>query len=101
MLCQMEWSESLITKVKSGVDDNKQMLINKIKDALTFLQKNGDIAAELNIEYLTYIITGIWNGILSDYLSHRCPFDLKVMIKESFGLVFKGLVKERTENASE
>ena len=96
MLCQMEWSEALITKVKLGVDDNKQNLLNRLKEALTLLQKSGDISADVNIEYLIYIITGIWGGLLADYLSHRCPFELKVMVKESFSLFFNGLIKERS-----
>ena len=100
MLCQMEWSETLITKVKLGVDTNKQNLLNKINNALTFLQKSGEISDNVNIEHLTYIITGVWSGLLADYLSHRCPLDLKVMIRESFGLIFKGLIRERAENAS-
>ena len=100
MLCQMEWSETLITKVKIGVDDNKIKLFNNIKETLTLLQKNGDITADINIEYVTYVIMGVWSGILSDYLSHRCPFDLKVMLKESLSLIFKGLIKERSENAN-
>ncbi|MBQ7303699.1 MAG: TetR/AcrR family transcriptional regulator [Alphaproteobacteria bacterium] len=100
MRCQMEWSETLITKVKIGVDTNKQNTLNKIKDALTFLQKSGEISNNANIEQLTYTITGVWNGILGDYLIHLCPFDLQVMIKESLGLIFKGLTKERAENAS-
>lgn len=100
MLCQMEWSETLITKVKLGVDDNKLKLFNNIKESLTLLQKNGDITADINIEHVTYVIMGVWSGILSDYLSHRCPFDLKVMLKESLSLIFKGLIKERSENAN-
>ena len=100
MLCQMEWSETLITKVKLGVDDNKLKLFNNIKESLTLLQKNGDITAGINIEYVTYVVMGVWSGILSDYLSHRCPFDLKVMLKESLSLIFKGLIKERSENAN-
>ena len=100
MRCQMEWSETLITKVKIGVDTNKQNLLNKINKALTFLQKNGEISDDVNVELLTYTIAGVWSGILGDYLCHLCPFDLKVMVKESLGLVLKGLTKERAENAS-
>lgn len=100
MRCQMEWSESLITKVKIGVDTNKQNMFNKIKDALTFLQKNGEICDNVNIERLTHTITGVWSGILGEYLIRLCPYDLKVMIKESLGLIFNGLTKERVQNAS-
>lgn len=100
MLCQMEWSETLITKVKIGVDNNKVKIFDNIKEALTLLQKNGDMSADINVEHITYIIMGIWNGVLGDFLSHRCPFDLKVMLKESLSLIFNGLVKERVQNAS-
>ena len=100
MLCQMEWSESIITKVKLGIDDNARKSINKIKETLTLLQKNGDISAEINVEHITYMIMGIWSGMLGDFLSHRCPFDLHVMLKESLSLIFNGLVKERVQNAS-
>lgn len=95
MLCQMEWSESIITKVKLGIDDNARKSINKIKETLTFLQKNGDISADINVEHLTHIIISVWNGTLGDYLSHRCPFELQFMIKESLSLIFNGFNGER------
>ena len=100
MALQMEWSEALITKVKLDVDEHRQKMLNKLKEALTFIQNSGEIGDDVDLDKTTYAIKSVWLGLLSGYLGHRCPFDLQVMIKESLGLIFKGLTKERAENAS-
>lgn len=98
--CQMEWSEGIITKVLSQVEENKDTWYKRLKETLTFMQKNGEICEDVNVEHLVSIIMNMWTGILNAYMSKRCTVDLKVMIEESFNLIFNGLKKERTENAS-
>lgn len=98
--CQMEWSEGIITKVLSQVEENKDTWYKRLKETLTFMQKNGEICEDVNVEHLVSIIMNMWTGILNAYMSKRCTVDLTVMIEESFNLIFNGLKKERTENAS-
>lgn len=100
LICQMEWSEAIITKVTPQVEEKKEYWINRIKEALTFMQNSGEIGEDVNLEQLTFILMNNWSGMLDAYLSRRCKLDLRVMIIESFKLIFNGLKKERTENAS-
>lgn len=100
MALQMEWSEALITKVKLDVDEHRQKLLNKLKEALTFIQNSGEIDDDVDLDKTTYAIKSVWLGLLSSYLGHRCPYDLKVMVTQSFNLIFNGLKKERVQNAS-
>lgn len=99
MVCQMEWSEAIITKVLPQVEKNKEYGLEKVKEGLTFLQKSGEISAATDINHLTHIIMNIWSGTLDAYLGKRCPTDLKTMLQESLNLIFNGLKKEGTENA--
>ena len=91
MALQMEWSESMITKIKVDVDESKRNLFNKLKESLAYIEKNGDMKTGVDLNKLTYVIMAAWSGALGDYLGHRCPYDLKLMIEESFGLIFNGL----------
>ena len=100
MALQMEWSEALITKVKLDVDEHRQKMLNKLKEALTFIQNSGEIGDDVDLDKTTYVMKSVWLGLLSGYLGHRCPYDLKVMVTQSFNLIFNGLKKERVQNAS-
>lgn len=94
MTCQMEWSEAIITKVLPQVAQNKEYWFKQVKDILTFMQKSGEIADGANIALLTHIFMNTWVGTLDAYLGKRCEIDLKVMVTESFNLIFNGLKKE-------
>ncbi len=95
--CQMEWSEAIIAKVTPRVENNKDYWCARIKEALTFLQKNGEISADVNLDHLVVILMNTWVGILDSYLSRRCKAELKEITTESFNLIFNGLRKERKD----
>ena len=49
VIFQMEWSETIYSKIKKTLDTINEFPLKLVKDTLTFLQKNGDISAEENI----------------------------------------------------
>lgn len=97
--CQMEWSEAVIAKVLPQIKSKGEFGLTKIREALVNMYNNGEIDEDINIERLTHIIMSVWTGILDTYFSKRSTEDLKVMVTETFSLIFKGLKKEKTENA--
>lgn len=100
LVCQMEWSEAIISKIKPQVERKKDYGLNKIKQALNSLKSQGKIAAEIDVGRLTSILMNVWTGTLDAYLSRRSEYDVKEMVTETFNLIFNGLKKEGTENES-
>lgn len=100
LVCQMEWSEAIIAKIKPQVERKRKYGFDKIKQALAELQERGEISSGADIERLTQIFMNVWTGTLDAYLSRRCEEDLKGIMTETFNLIFKGLKKEGTENES-
>lgn len=100
LVCQMEWSEAIIAKIKPQVERKKEYAYHKVEQALFYLKEKGEISCESDVAKLTRILMNIWTGTLDAYLSRRCEENLPDMIKETFNLVFKGMKKEGTENES-
>lgn len=100
LVCQMEWSEAIIAKIKPQVERKADYCLNKIKQALSNLQRQGQIAANTDIIRLTSILMNVWTGTLDAYLSRRNKYNVKEMVIETFELIFNGLKKEGTENES-
>lgn len=100
LICQMEWSEAIITKVKPQVAKNKEYWFMKIQESLLWLQSQGEIDKNVDVNILSHIIISSWGGIMDAVLSKRCNVSVEVMIRESLNLIFNGLKMERMENAS-
>lgn len=100
LICQMEWSEAIMTKIRPQVAKNKEYCFRKLYEALSLLQDKGEIDKNVDTNLLSHIIASSWNGIMDSVLSKRCDVDVEVMIRETFNLIFNGLKMERMENAS-
>jgi TetR/AcrR family acrAB operon transcriptional repressor len=95
---QMEWSETIITKVSHLVEANTQKSCEKIIKALEVMLKEHKISPDTDIDFTAAIIFSSWYGTLSLYLSRRIPFDLKKTLTEGLNLIFKGLGKEEIQD---
>lgn len=89
---QMEWSASNITRVMEGVSKNAQHCFEYLKGALTAMQKNGEIRSNQEPDMLSSIIFNLWAGNVEACLSKRDKTDLKVMVQQSFDILFNGLI---------
>lgn len=91
ILYQMEWSEAMMGTVGQSIEDIRSYPIMYIKEALTFEQKSGQIAPEVNIEETAEIIFAFWRGIIERIMTRRVLVDLSTMTKQCFDLIIKGL----------
>lgn len=91
---QMEWSQSTITKVMEKIRENTEHSFAHITNALILMQKNGEIRDDTDASSVAAIIFNLWTGHLEAYLSKRCSTDLKVIMRQSFDLLFNGLIKK-------
>ena len=92
---QMEWSESIITKVLEGLSQNTKLCFEQVKNALILMQKSGEIRNDVDPELIASMIFNLWTGNLEAYLSKRSSFDLKYMMQKSFDLLFNGLILKK------
>ena len=92
---QMEWSQSIITKVMEKIHENMAHSFELIKDALLDMQKNGQIRDDTDAALIAEIIFNSWTGNLEAFFSKRSSTDLKIMIEKSFDLLFNGLIKKK------
>ena len=92
---QMEWSESIITKVLQGVSENTQYCFEYLKKALAIMQKKGEIRSDIKADVLSSIIFNLWTGNVEACLSKRDKTDLKDMVQQSFDLIFNGLILKK------
>ncbi|MBR2299474.1 MAG: TetR family transcriptional regulator [Alphaproteobacteria bacterium] len=91
---QMEWSETIITKVLENMSQNTASSFEYIKTALVNMQKNGDIRTDIDVQILTSILFNTWCGHLEAYLSKKCSIDLKTMVQKSFDVLLNGLKRK-------
>jgi len=91
---QMEWSQSIITKVTEEIKQSTETSFAYVSGALQMMQKKGEIRDDLSPDLLTSVIFNLWTGHLEAYFSKRCATDLKTMVRKSFDLLFNGLIKK-------
>ena len=92
---QMEWSESIITKVMEGLSQNTKDCFEYVKKSLAIMQKKGEIRSDSEPDMLSSIIFNLWTGNVEAYLSKRDKTDLKTMVQKSFDLLFNGLILKK------
>ena len=92
---QMEWSESIITKVLEGVKENTTYWFEYFTKALAKMQKNGEIRSDVDASVISSMMFNLWTGNVEAYLSKRCPTDLKCMVQKSFDVLFNGLILKK------
>lgn len=91
ILYQMEWSEAMMGAVGKSIEDIRNYPITYIKEALTFEQKSGQIATEVDIEETAEIIFALWRGLIERIMIKKVPASLSTMTKQCFELITKGL----------
>lgn len=83
---QMEWSEGVSNRVFGQITDITEYTWNILKERLTFLQKNGEIPADV-----TVLISCLWRGAVDSYISKRYPMSLSVVFLQGFDMLISGL----------
>lgn len=95
IIYQMEWSEAIYQKIGEQVREIRDYPFKQLKETLTFLQKGGEIASEINIDELASIFLCMWRGSVSAYVSKVYPFVLSQNILKGFDLIMDGVKVEK------
>lgn len=95
IIFQMEWSEAMISRVRNDILCFQDFPLQQIKQTLTFAQKSGDIAPEVDINLASTIFFCMWRGTLSSYISKEKEFNLLEVVSKSFDIIVDGFTKEK------
>lgn len=91
IIFQMEWSETMMSKIRNDIVCFQDFPLQQIKQTLTFAQKSGDIASKVDINVASTIFFCMWRGTLSSYISKEKEFNLSEVVSQSFDLIIGGL----------
>ncbi len=92
--CQMEWSETIISKVRPTIEETKNIGRNLLLEVLSNLQKRGKIKPDVDVLMITEILRMMYGGILEGYFSKRLEHDFDDVVRTSFNLVFNSIKTE-------
>lgn len=95
MIFQMEWSEAILQKVTGKLRQIRDYPLTELKQALTFLQKGGEITPETNIDDLASILLCLWRGNINVYTSKAYPLILSHNIIAGFDLIMDNVKVEK------
>lgn len=96
VMFQMEWSEAMVNKVGDSIRGIRDYPQQQLKEALTNIQKNGELGKEANIDELSLVLLHLWKGALGDEIGQFSRRNFPEMIAKSIDLVIAGIKKERS-----
>lgn len=96
VMFQMEWSEAMVNKVGDSIRGIRDYPQQQLKEALTNIQKNGELGKEANIDELSLVLLHLWKGALGDEIGKFSRKNFPEMIAKSVDLVIAGIKKERS-----
>ena len=93
IMCQMEWSEAVLSRVDKTLATNKDWHLEKVRNVLVESEKAGTLKDGVNIDVVKHVIISTYLGIVFSSISRRVTYDLVDMVKTGLTLLFDGLKK--------
>ena len=86
----MEWSEAILNKVGSEIQDIIQSGEEIRKAALRKSQASGEISDSIDIEELSWILGSLHHGMIKNIISNNYSGDAFQLVYSGFDLIIKG-----------
>lgn len=95
IIFQMEWSEIITAQIRQRVHEITDYPQKELKERLTFIQKSGEISADINIDDLAILMSCTWRGLTDAFVSKQYPMNLRHAVLQAFDLIMDGLKVEK------
>ncbi|MBR1825973.1 MAG: TetR/AcrR family transcriptional regulator [Alphaproteobacteria bacterium] len=92
--CQMEWSEAIINKIQPSIEQTKQVMRNLFIDALSTLQTQKKIRADVNVSMICEILMAQYSGLLEAAFTRRLTNEFDTVVETGFNLIFNSIKTE-------
>lgn len=93
VMCQMEWSEAVLSRVDKTIMTTKNWHLDKVNQVLVECKKNGVLKDDVDIDVIAQVIISTYMGIVFSSISKRVPYNLVEMVRTGLTLLFEGLKK--------
>lgn len=93
VMCQMEWSEAVLSRVDKTIMTTKNWHLDKVNQVLVECKKNGMLKDDVDIDVIAQVIISTYMGIVFSSISKRVPYNLVEMVRTGLTLLFEGLKK--------
>lgn len=94
-LYQMEWSESIYKKVNKSLEDILDGPKKRIKETLTMMKKNGEIAKETNVDEISEVFFCFWKGAVDSEILQPGSTKFMNFVSNGFDMIIGRLKEER------
>ena len=93
IICQMEWSEAVISRVQKSLSTQKDWHLEKIKQVLVASDARGELRKDVDLDTVVEIIRSTYMGIVFSSLNRIQGGDVVEKIKMGLGFLFDGIRK--------
>ena len=93
IICQMEWSEAVVSRVQKSLATQKDWHLEKIKQVLLASDTRGELKEGLDLDVVVEIIRSTYMGIVFSSLNKFQGGDIAEKIKIGLGFLFDGIRK--------
>lgn len=93
VMCQMEWSEAVLSRVEKNLATTKDWHLEKVNHVLVESRKRGELRDDVDIDVVQHIIISTYMGIVFSSISKRVSYDLVELVRTGLTLLFNGLKK--------
>lgn len=93
VICQMEWSEAVISRVNKSLSVQKDWHLEKINQVLVACEERGELKKNLDLSLIQEIIRSTYIGIVFSSLNNFSGGDIVERVRTGLGYLFEGLKK--------
>jgi TetR/AcrR family acrAB operon transcriptional repressor len=90
-LFQVEWSDKIFNQVAAKIGDLRSYHLKTVRQALTYIQKSGEIAKSHNINSTALLIVSFWKGLLNTYISKELKVNLSKDLNEGLNIIINSI----------
>lgn len=93
MMCQMEWSETVMSRVYKTLMTTKDWHLEKVNQVLIESKNRGELKDGIDVDVVQHVIISTYLGIVFSSISKRVEVNLIEMIRTGLTLLFDGIRK--------
>lgn len=93
VICQMEWSEAVMSRVQKNLVAQKDWHLEKIKQVLIKSQERGEIKEDVDLEVMCDVVRATYLGIVFSSMNKFTDADTVEKVRIGLKFLFEGLKK--------
>ena len=93
VICQMEWSEAVVSRVQKNLATQTDWHLEKINQVLVKCQERGELKKDLDLSMVSDIVRSTYMGIVFSSLNKITRGEIEEKVRIGLGFLFEGLKK--------